>query len=227
MLAYIKTHTQTDTHTDTCIFCAYLYSHVYTNTHAKICTRPRSFLETGFLPLCPLWLHAYQYLEQSLHFGLVPENQFWVSRGRFSWTGSTPALFQDAFRAERLTHVNQHTHEHIYTDMCTLCVYLMRTRTHEHTREHMRGYLHLYTKICTNIHIQICVHYVCVCTHTYTPTHSRIYAIHTQILNVYTHTYAPSHTQTYIYRHGYAIRIHILKRIHQHSHEYIQHSHWY
>jgi len=38
------------------------------------------------------------YLEQNLHSGLVPENQFGVSRGQYWWTGSTPALFQGAFR---------------------------------------------------------------------------------------------------------------------------------
>jgi len=34
---------------------------------------PRSFVEAGFRPLCPLLFILYHYLEQNLHFGLVPE----------------------------------------------------------------------------------------------------------------------------------------------------------
>jgi len=37
----------------------------------------------GFDPYAPLQFNLYHYLEQNLHFGLVPENQFWVSRGRY------------------------------------------------------------------------------------------------------------------------------------------------
>ena len=53
-----------------------------------------------FDPYAPLLFNLYNYLEQNLHFGLVLENQFWVSRGRYEWTGSTPALFQEAVRAD-------------------------------------------------------------------------------------------------------------------------------
>jgi len=36
-----------------------------------------------FDPYAPFLLNLYQILEQNLHFGLVPENQFRVSRGRY------------------------------------------------------------------------------------------------------------------------------------------------
>jgi len=49
--------------------------HTCTCTHA---TRETS-LRRGFDPYSPHLFHLYHYLEQNLHFGLVPENQFWVS----------------------------------------------------------------------------------------------------------------------------------------------------
>ena len=36
-----------------------------------------------FDPYAPLLINLYHYLEQNLHFGLVPEDQFWVSQGRY------------------------------------------------------------------------------------------------------------------------------------------------
>ena len=36
-----------------------------------------------FDPYAPLLFNLYHYLEQNLHFGLVPENQFRVSPGRY------------------------------------------------------------------------------------------------------------------------------------------------
>jgi len=63
-----------------------------------------------FDPYAPLLFNLYHYLEQNLQFGLVPENQFRVSRGRYSWTGSTPALFQEPFRAETLSSPSTHTY---------------------------------------------------------------------------------------------------------------------
>jgi len=48
-----------------------------------------------FDPYAPLLFNLYHYLEQNLHFEVVPEHKFWLSRGRYKWTGSTPALFQD------------------------------------------------------------------------------------------------------------------------------------
>jgi len=35
-----------------------------------------AFRRRGFDTYAPFWFNLYQYLEQNLHFGLVPENQF-------------------------------------------------------------------------------------------------------------------------------------------------------
>jgi len=42
-----------------------------------------AFWRRIFDPYAPLLFNLYHYLEQNLNFGLVPENQFWVSRGRY------------------------------------------------------------------------------------------------------------------------------------------------
>ena len=42
-----------------------------------------AFWRRVFDPFAPLLFSLYHYLEQNLHFGLVPHNPFWVSRGRY------------------------------------------------------------------------------------------------------------------------------------------------
>jgi len=51
-------------------------------SHVGLTARKASW-RRGFDPYAPLLFNLYHYLEQSLHFGLVPENRFWVSRGRY------------------------------------------------------------------------------------------------------------------------------------------------
>ena len=85
------------------------WGNVHTCTH----TAQEASWRRVFDPYAPLLFNLYHYLEQNLHFGLVPEIQFWVSRGRYKWTGSTPALFKEAFRAD--THRYTRTHTYVNT----------------------------------------------------------------------------------------------------------------
>jgi len=136
-----------------------------------------------------------------------------------------------------LMRMHHHTHKHTYIDTGTLHVYKyshVYTNTLTNVYNTHNDTKYIYSHVCTNtqanIHIQTWVHYTYTHTHTYTPTHSQIYTIHTQIPNVYTHTYAPTHTRKYTYKHGYTVRIQILTRIHQHTHEYMHiwciHRYW-
>jgi len=56
-----------------------IYSHDFVHSAREASWR-QARLST---PMPPLLFNLYHYLEQNLHFGLVPENQFWVSRGRY------------------------------------------------------------------------------------------------------------------------------------------------
>jgi len=131
-----------------------------------------------FDPYAPLLFNLYHYLEQNLHFGLVPEHQFWVSRGRYYWTGSTPALFQEAVRAvwERVSA------EDMYTS-CIHDVYVYMTYTYT--------YVHP-----INTYIWICIRHVYM---TYTwHIHNRHIHIYVFIVCTYVCMYI-QHLVMYIY----------------------------
>jgi len=81
--------------------------------HSRECRSDctRSFLEAGFRPRAQLLFDLYRYLEQNCMFGLVTTNQFWVSRGRYQWTGSTPVLLQEAFSAVYRSNMYDNRHD--------------------------------------------------------------------------------------------------------------------
>jgi len=95
---HVRVHMHIHTHTYICIYKCILYICIYVILYIY---PSEKLLGDGILTPMPLFFFfLYHLLRTERHNVLVPENQFWVSRGRYYWTGSTPALFQEAFLAD-------------------------------------------------------------------------------------------------------------------------------
>ena len=106
-----------------------------------VTSRPRSFLEAGFRPLCPLLFILYNYLEQNLHFGLVPEPPQVPSARSFLVAGFDTLNIPRSFSCgciHTCIHVYIHTERgsSMFTYIC------------EHMHTHMLVYMHWCVYTC-------------------------------------------------------------------------------
>ena len=153
--------------------CMYIHLWIQNTSHAQHTNTAReASWRRAFEPCGPLLFILYHYLEQNLHFGLVPETQFGVSRGRYQRTGSSTDLQVDGFDTRLIPRsisrgihlwIHDWTSSHDWTSFNTwvqtspdTCIHLFDKWPHTYIFQYMVKHLSIYTAL--DIHTNLSSH---------------------------------------------------------------------